>query len=74
MKIFSMKVLSKALLVLIIPSISFFASGCEMLPHALHPSQWSKLNRGPAPREDTYFSVPDYIPELEQNSSSQKVD
>ena len=74
MKVFSMKVLSKALLVLIIPSISFFATGCEMLPHALQPSPWSKLNRGPAPREDTYFSVPDYIPELEQKISSQKVD
>ncbi|WP_298861226.1 hypothetical protein [uncultured Gimesia sp.] len=74
MKVFSMKILSKALLVLIIPSISFFASGCEMLPHALQPNQWSKLNRGPAPREDTYFSVPDYIPELEQKKSSQNVD
>jgi len=74
MKVFSMKVLSKALLVLIIPSISLFASGCEMLPHALQPSQWSKLNRGPAPREDTYFSVPDYIPELDKKRSSQNID
>lgn len=63
-----MKILSKVLLVLIIPSTTFFASGCEMMPHALQPSQWGKLNRGPAPREDTYFSVPDYIPELEQKS------
>ncbi|HAH46140.1 hypothetical protein [Gimesia sp.] len=58
-----MKVLSKALIIVIIPSLSFFASGCEMLPHALQPSQWHKLNRGPAPRQDTYFSVPDHIPE-----------
>lgn len=61
-----MKVLSKVLLIAIIPSMSFLASGCEMLPHALQPGQWHKLNRGPAPRQDTYFSVPDTIPELEQ--------
>ena len=61
-----MKVLSKALLIAIIPSLFVFATGCEMLPHALQPSQWHKLNRGPAPRQDTYFSVPDTIPELEQ--------
>ncbi len=69
-----MKVLSKSLLVVIIPSVSLFSSGCEMLPHAMQPSQWGKLNRGPAPREDTYFSVPDYIPELEQHKRSQDID
>lgn len=69
-----MKVLSKTLLVLIIPSVSLFSSGCEMLPHAMQPSQWGKLNRGPAPREDTYFSVPDHIPELEKRNNSQIVD
>lgn len=65
-----MKVLTKVLLIAIIPSMSFLASGCEMLPHALQPGQWHKLNRGPAPRQDTYFSVPDYIPELEQQTDS----
>jgi len=69
-----MKNLSKTLLVLIIPGISLFASGCEMMPHALQPGQWGKLNRGPAPREDTYFSVPDYIPELDQKKNKQNVD
>ena len=69
-----MKVLSKVLLVLIIPSISLFSSGCQMMPHALQPNQWGKLNRGPAPREDTYFSVPDYIPELEKEKNTQNVD
>lgn len=48
-----MKALSKVLIVLIIPSISLITSGCQ------------KLNMHPAPREDMYFSVPDYIPELE---------
>ena len=62
-----MKVLSKALIIVIIPSLSFFASGCEMLPHALQPSQWHKLNRGPAPRPATYFSVPSPIPEPDFN-------
>lgn len=66
-----MKVLSKALVIAIIPSISLFASGCDLLPHAMQPSQWGKLNRGPAPREDTYFSVPDHIPELEQKAHSE---
>tara|TARA_R110002111_G_scaffold67_2_gene607 strand:+ start:30367 stop:30576 length:210 start_codon:yes stop_codon:yes gene_type:complete len=63
-----MKVLSKALLIVIIPCISLIASGCDLLPHALQPDQWKKLNRGPAPRQDTYFSVPDYIPELDQKA------
>ncbi len=58
-----MKVLSKALLIVILPSLTLTATGCDLLPHALHPSQWHKLNRGPAPRQDTYFSVPDEIPE-----------
>lgn len=58
-----MKVLSKALLIVILPSLSLFATGCDLLPHAFHPSQWHKLNRQPAPRQDTYFSVPDEIPE-----------
>ncbi|EDL59082.1 hypothetical protein [Gimesia maris] len=69
-----MKVLSKALIIVIIPSLSFFASGCEMLPHALQPSQWHKLNRGPAPRQDTYFSVPDHIPERDLNSHTESQD
>ncbi|QDU48041.1 hypothetical protein [Gimesia panareensis] len=58
-----MKVLSKALLIVILPSLSLFATGCDLIPHAFHPSQWHKLNRQPAPRQDTYFSVPDNIPE-----------
>ncbi len=61
-----MKTLSKVLIVVVIPCISLLTSGCDLLPHAIQPSQWHKLNRGPAPREDTHFSVPDYIPELEQ--------
>ena len=69
-----MKVLSKALIIVIIPSLSFFASGCEMLPHALQPSQWHKLNLGPAPRQDTYFSVPDHIPERDLNPHTESQD
>lgn len=69
--ILSMKALSKALMIVIIPCIPLLASGCDLLPHAIQPSQWHKLNRGPAPREDTHFSVPDYIPELEQKAQSE---
>lgn len=69
-----MKVLSKALLIVILPSLTLTATGCDLIPHALHPSQWHKLNRGPAPRQDTYFSVPDHIPERDFQQQTENRD
>lgn len=35
-------------------------TGCQLLPHALQPSQLHKLNRGPELGRDTYnFSIKD---------------
>ncbi|MFH1303268.1 MAG: hypothetical protein ABIK07_19560 [Planctomycetota bacterium] len=50
--------LMKAMILVVVPGISLITSGCQ------------KLNMHQAPREDTYFSVPDHIPELEQKSVS----
>lgn len=63
-----MKTLSKVLVIVVIPCLTLVTTGCDLLPHAMQPSQWHKLNRGPAPREDTHFSVPDFIPELEREN------
>ena len=43
--------------------------GCQLLPHALQPSQLHKLNRGPALGRDSYnFSIKD--PEIPAANNS----
>ena len=32
--------------------------GCSLFPEALQPQNLQKLNRGPAPSHDPFFSVP----------------
>ncbi|QDT25048.1 hypothetical protein Enr10x_03420 [Gimesia panareensis] len=61
-----MKVLSTRFFSLMLVIVPLVSSGCSLLPHSMHPSQWYKLNQVEAPRKDMYFSVPDPIPELEQ--------
>jgi hypothetical protein len=61
-----MKVLSTRFFPLMLVIVPLVASGCSLLPHSMYPSQWHKLNQVEAPRQDMYFSVPDPIPELEQ--------
>ena len=36
--------------------------GCSLFPEALQPQNLQKLNRGPAPSHDPFFSVPDRVP------------
>ncbi len=48
----------------------FFSTGCQLLPHALQPSQLRKLNRGPALGRDTYnFSIKD--PDIVEDENSE---
>jgi len=35
--------------------------GCSFFPEALKPSELWKLNRGPGPSEDPFFSVQDDV-------------
>lgn len=38
--------------------VALTVSGCSMFPEALQPQNLQKLNRGPAPSNDPFFSVP----------------
>lgn len=38
-------------------------SGCRFFPEQLQPHQLQKLNRGSAPSQDPFFSIPDPIPQ-----------
>ena len=50
------RLIIRSIIVAMVPSIILITVGCQ------------KLNMHKAPREDLYFAVPDYIPELEQES------
>ena len=67
-----MKVLSKRFFSLMLVVVPLVSTGCSLLPHSMHPSQWYKLNQVEAPRKDMYFSVPDPIPELKQRGDQRR--
>ncbi|QDT88677.1 hypothetical protein [Gimesia algae] len=64
-----MNVPIRVCLILVLPGLSLFLTGCSLMPHALQPDQLHKLSRQEKTRDDMYFSVPDEIPELNHQFS-----
>ncbi|WP_417382405.1 hypothetical protein [Gimesia sp.] len=64
-----MNILIRVCLILVLPGLSLFSTGCSLMPHALQPDQLHKLSRQEKPRDDMYFSVPDEIPGLNNQFS-----
>lgn len=43
-------------------AIALSTCGCSIFPEALQPQNLQKLNRGPGPSRDPFFSIPDHMP------------
>ncbi|MES2793372.1 MAG: hypothetical protein V4719_27420 [Planctomycetota bacterium] len=48
--------------------------GCSFFPEALQPQNLQKLNRGPAPSNDPFFSVQDRTPNYQQSNHQAAID
>ena len=52
----------------VVVAIAFSTCGCSFFPEALQPQNLQKLNRGPGPSRDPFFSIPDHMPSSFQAS------